>query len=44
MIYTIPYVLLVILLGFLAILIEQKKEDEAFVFHQYRLDDLLRRV
>ena len=31
MIYTIPYVLLVILLGFLAILIEQKKEDEAFV-------------
>jgi hypothetical protein len=30
MIYAIPYVLLVILLGFLAILIEQKKEDEAF--------------
>jgi hypothetical protein len=30
MIYAIPYVILVILLGFLAILIEQKKEDEAF--------------
>ena len=28
--YAIPYVILVILLGFLAILIEQKKEDEAF--------------
>ena len=30
MIYAIPYVILVILLGFLAILIEQKKEDDAF--------------
>ena len=30
MIYAIPYVILVILLGFLAILLEQKKEDEAF--------------